>query len=316
MKSKQMVAVVFGGKSSEREVSLKSGAKVVEHIPTNKYDVLQYDPLTDLPKLVNDILDKKVDIVFPVLHGKFGEDGTIQGLCEILDVPYVGPGVKTSAICMDKIATKRMIMTQGTLTPEFEVMYKGDEMDLRNIELPCVIKPGNAGSSVGITIPESFAELKNGIKKAFDESDEILVENFIDGREFTVGVIGTHNNIQVLPATEIIPNVSKFYDFAAKYDEGGSTHVCPADLDEETTETLQRLGERAFRVLGASGMMRVDFMYDESEKLFYFIEANTIPGMTNTSLLPEAAAAAGIEFSQLLDKLIQFGFERYQEEQV
>lgn len=308
------VAVVYGGISNEREVSLVSGRMVAEAIPTgayaSKYTVHTYDLASDLVVLLDDLVHKKIDVVFPVLHGRMGEDGTIQGLCETLRVPYVGSGIETSAICMNKETAKRLAMTQGMLTPEFELLEEGEQVDLRNIELPCVIKPGNAGSSVGVTIPESFEELKVGITTAFKQSRSIIIEKFISGREFTVSMIGTPDNITVFPPTEIIPNDSKFYDYSAKYDAGGSTHVCPAELSNDHRSTLENLGRRAFKLFNAHGMLRVDFMFDEKDELFYFIEANTIPGMTSTSLLPEAAKAAGVDFPALLDQLLTLGLER------
>ncbi len=303
--NKIKVAVLKGGESSEREVSLVSGSKVTEHIPKDKYEVLEYDPKDDILKLIKDIEEKKIDVVFPVLHGKYGEDGTIQGLLELLHVPYTGCGVLCSALTLDKVKTKQVVKDHGIVTPEFEIVKRGDQVVS---QFPCVVKPVDAGSSVGISIPESAEEFKDGILNAFKESEVIMIEEFIKGREFTVGVIGPNNNPQVLPVTEIKANVSKFYDYKAKYEEGGSTHICPAEIDEELKTKMQETAVRVYQILGCQGMSRVDFMVSE-EGVPYFIEVNTIPGMTDVSLLPEAAKAGGIEFPELLDKIITWAIQ-------
>ncbi|MBI2415106.1 MAG: D-alanine--D-alanine ligase [Candidatus Kerfeldbacteria bacterium] len=308
--SKPIVAVLSGGQSNERAVSLVSGKNVAAAIPTDRYTVVQYDPKDQLADFLQAALAGNIDVVFPVLHGRFGEDGTIQGLCEMLALPYVGPNVFCSALCMDKEATKRLVMTHGMLTPEFELFDRNQQIDFRKIQLPCVIKPGNAGSSVGVTIPESFADLQRGMAVAFEHSQTVIVERFIKGKEYTVGVIGSLADTVVLPPIEIIPQKGSFYDYASKYEDGGSTHLCPAPLTDDLRTTLENLTRRTFKAVKAHGMLRVDFMFESDTQLFYFIEANTIPGMTNTSLLPEAARVAGIPFPQLLDRLIQLALER------
>ncbi len=299
------VAVLKGGESSEREVSLVSGSKVAEHIPKDKYEVKEYDPKDQLLELIKDIENKEVDMVFPVLHGKYGEDGTIQGLLELLHVPYTGCGVLTSALALDKVKTKQVVKDHGIVTPEFEIVKRGDQVVG---QFPCVIKPVDAGSSVGISIPETAEEFKEGILNAFKESETIMIEEFIKGREFTVGVIGPNKSPQVLPVTEIKANISKFYDYQAKYEEGGSTHICPAEIDEELRKKMQETAAQVYQILGCEGMSRVDFMVSQ-EGVPCFIEVNTIPGMTDTSLLPEAAKAAGIEFSELLNKIITWAIQ-------
>ncbi|MBU0732268.1 D-alanine--D-alanine ligase [Patescibacteria group bacterium] len=299
------VAILLGGESSEREVSLESGKKVAEHLSTDKYEVIKYDPKVELQKLIDDVRAKKIDVVFPVLHGKFGEDGTIQGLLELLHVPYVGCNVLTSALCMDKIKTKQVVSSYGVATPKFQTFDAHEDVDFNNIKLPAVVKPSDAGSSVGVTIPENKEELKKSVKQAFQESRKILIEEFIDGNEFTVGVIGPNNKPDVLPVTQIEANKGKFYNYKSKYEKGGSTHTCPAKINKELTETMQGVAKLVYEIMGCEGMSRVDFMVDSAGK-HYFIEVNTIPGMTDTSLLPEAAKAAGISFPKLLDNLIQW----------
>lgn len=299
------VAVLLGGESSERDVSLDSGAKVAKHIPDDKYEVYKYDPKTDLQKLIEDIKAKKIDVVFPVLHGKYGEDGTMQGLLELLHIPYVGCGVLASALAMDKIRTKKLVESFDIRTPESRIYTPNLEIDEGLLEFPCVVKPKSAGSSVGVSIPENITEFRNALDEAFKYDDEVLVEKFIDGNEYTVGVIGPSDAPQVLPVTHIKAEAGKFYDYKSKYGKGGSTHTCPADIDEILNSKLQGTAMAVYKIIGSQGMSRIDFMVDK-ESIHYFIEANTIPGMTETSLLPEAAKAAGIEFPDLLDKLIQW----------
>lgn len=305
MAKKINVAVLKGGLSSEREVSLVSGAKVSENINKDKYSVFEYDPKDQLFDLIQDIKDKKIDVVFPVLHGPFGEDGTMQGLLELLQIPYVGCGVQCSALTMDKIKTKQIIQNYNIRTPKFEIYN-----EKLKPELPCVIKPICSGSSVGISIPETEKEYQVGILDAKDESDVVMVEEFIDGSEYTVGVLGPNKEPQVLPVTEIVANISKFYDYKAKYEDGGSTHHCPAKIDDKLKQELQATAKKVYQLLDCEGMSRIDFMVSE-EGVPYFIEVNTIPGMTDTSLLPEAAKATGISFEDLLDKLIQWAIQKH-----
>ena len=299
------VAVLLGGESSEREVSLASGKKVLENISKEKYEVFRYDPKSELLEFIQDMKDQKFDVVFPVLHGKFGEDGTIQGLIELFHIPYVGCGVLASSLCMDKIKTKKITESYNISTPEYKIFNNKKDINISDIKLPCVVKPNLAGSSVGVSIPETKEELEKGINKAFKENDEIFIEDFIDGDEYTVGVIGPNKKPDVLPVTHIMANKGKFYNYESKYEDGGSTHTCPAKISEELNKKLQNTAKQVYGILGCEGMSRIDFMVDKNEN-YYFIEANTIPGMTDTSLLPEAAKAAGIDFPKLLDNLIQW----------
>ena len=302
---KTKVAILLGGESSEREVSLESGKKVAEHLPSGKYDVIKFDPRDQLQELIDKIKNKEIDVVFPVLHGKYGEDGTIQGLLELLHIPYVGCNVLTSALCMDKIKTKQVISSYGIATPKYETFDSHEDVNFDKIKLPAVVKPSDAGSSVGVTIPETKDELIDSVKQAFKESKKILIEEFIAGDEFTVGVVGPNNKPDILPVTQIEANKGKFYDYKSKYEAGGSTHTCPAKIDKELAETMQGVAKLVYEIMGCEGMSRVDFMVDKAGK-HYFIEVNTIPGMTDTSLLPEAAKAAGISFPKLLDNLVQW----------
>lgn len=303
------MAILLGGESSEREVSLESGKKVAEHLPADKYDAIAIDPKDDLQALIDKIKSKEIEAVFPVLHGKYGEDGTIQGLLELLHVPYVGCDVLTSALCMDKIKTKQIISSYGISTPKYETFDKNEDINFKKIILPSVVKPSDAGSSVGVTIPNTKEELLDSIEQAFKESRKILIEEYVDGDEFTVGVVGPNREPQVLPATHIKANKGKFYDYKSKYDEGGSTHVCPADISDELKEEMQGIAKMVYDIMGCEGMSRIDFMVGKDGRP-KFIEVNTIPGMTDTSLLPEAAKAAGIEFPELLDKLVQWALQR------
>jgi len=300
----------MGGVSSERDISLISGEKVAKHVPRNKYQVSVYDPKFDLFKLISDFKKRKIDVVFPVLHGKYGEDGCIQGLLETFHVPYVGPRVFASSLCMHKEKTKLVASAYGILTPKYKIYQRGDAIKLSEIKLPAVIKPIDSGSSVGISIPENRKQLRRGLKKAFLESSLVMIEDFIKGREFTVGVIGNKKNVTVLPISEIVPLLSKFYDYKAKYAVGGSLHTCPAKISKTLSEKIKALAKRIYWIVEAQGMSRIDFMYSTRNKKIYFIEVNTIPGMTDVSLLPEAAKAAGISFSQLLDKLITYSLPK------
>lgn len=303
------VAVLRGGTSSERAISLRSGDMVAQNIPKEKYAVFLYDPKSDLKKLMADITKKKIDVVFPVLHGRFGEDGTIQGLLTLLNIPFIGSDVLTSALCMNKEFTKRLLLTFNIPTPEFLAFRKGEKIDWKVIDFPCVVKPMTSGSSVGITIVDKYNDFNKAVDLAFKESEWILIEKYIPGREITVGIIGTKKP-KVLPPIEIIPNVSKFYNYEAKYQDGGSTHICPAKLPERLTKRVQNLALKIYKAVDIACMARIDFIYNPSDGYFYFLEINTIPGMTSVSLLPEAAKAVGISFPQLLDKLIQFAFEK------
>lgn len=309
MKPKLTIALLAGGISSEREVSLNSGSQVLAALDPAKYDVLRYDPKTDLPRLVADAA--RIDAALVILHGPYGEDGTVQGLLDLLGIPYQGSGVLGSAVAMNKIASKLLYRQAGLPTPEYMVVRRGEAVDLdaavAELKLPVVVKPVAGGSSVGITIVRSRADLAAAIETAFAHDPEVLLETYVDGVEITGGVIG-NEALEALPLIEIIPERgSRFFDYAAKYTEGGAQEICPARIDAETTARAQRLCIAAHRALFCRGYSRTDLMLRGRE--LFILETNTIPGMTATSLLPRAARTAGMQFGALLDRLIALSLE-------
>ncbi len=305
------LALLSGGISSEREVSLNSGDQVFDALDKEKYNIIRYDPKTDLSRLVSEA--PQIDAALIILHGPYGEDGTIQGLLELLDIPYQGSGVMGSSVAMNKLATKQMYELAGLPTPPYMVLKRGDRVDVADWEerfgLPLVVKPLEAGSSVGMTIVKSTSEIEIAAEKAFEHGGVILVENFVDGIEITAGVIG-NQTLEALPIIEIVPgDAYEFFDYEAKYTPGATREICPARISDVMTEKAQTYAKMAHRSLFCEGYSRTDMIMQADE--IYILETNTIPGMTATSLLPQAAVAAGISFSELLDRLIDLGMERH-----
>ena len=308
---KKTIALLAGGISSEREVSLKSGEQVYQALDKTKYDVRRYDPQTDLPKLVADA--GEIDAALIILHGPYGEDGTVQGMLELLDIPYQGAGVLGSALAMNKLATKQMYEKWGLPVPPYEVVTRTASADpaqlVSKLGLPMVIKPANAGSSIGMSIVRSETELAPALEKAFEHDAVVIAEAFIDGIEVTGGVLG-NDELQALPLIEIIPNQEHpFFDYAAKYTPGASQEICPARIDADATQKAQRYAQRAHKALYCKGYSRTDMILRGRD--IFVLETNTIPGMTRTSLFPQAAQTAGISFSQLLDRLIELGIQAH-----
>lgn len=306
---KLTIALLSGGISSEREVSISSGDQVYEALDHHKYDIIRYDPKTDLPKLVMDA--PKIDAALIILHGPFGEDGTVQGLLDLLEIPYQGSGVLGSAIGMNKLASKHLYEKSGLLVPPYTVIGQNDILDadacVKRLGLPLVVKPVGSGSSVGITIVKSKDSLNKAVDKAFEQDSMVLIEAYIDGIELTGGVIG-NNKLEALPLIEIVPNESfDFFDYEAKYTAGATNEICPARVDDVTTQKAQEIAKTAHKALFCKGYSRTDMMLKDQD--IYVLETNTIPGMTATSLLPQAAGKAGIPFSQLLDRLIELSME-------
>jgi len=308
---KLTVALLAGGISSEREISLQSGQQVYAALDKNKYNVLQYDPKTDLPRLVQDAA--KIDVALIILHGPYGEDGTVQGLLDLLNIPYQGSGVLGSALAMNKLATKRLYEKAGLPVPAYVVYDRGDRVDpekcAAQIGLPLVVKPVEAGSSVGMSIVKTAAGLQSALEKAGEYGKAVLVEAYIEGIELTGGVVG-NKALEALPLIEIIPNKTyEFFDYEAKYTAGATQEICPARINAELTQKAQSYAKIAHHALFCRGYSRTDMILRDGE--IYVLETNTIPGMTATSLLPQAAQKAGMNFSQLLDKLIQLGIEEH-----
>jgi D-alanine-D-alanine ligase len=308
---KMTIALLSGGISSEREVSLNSGDQVYEALDKEKYNILRYDPKTDLIRLVQDA--PNIDAALIILHGPYGEDGTIQGLLELLNIPYQGSGVLGSSIAMNKLASKYLYEKAGLPIPPYIALNEGDRLDPQGWEkqlgMPLVIKPNAAGSSVGMTIVKSLDSLQQAVEKAFSHDATILIEGYVEGIELTGGVVG-NQELLALPIIEIIPDAEhEFFDYEAKYTAGITQEICPARIDDEMTQKAQAYAEAAHKALFCEGYSRTDMILKDRE--IYILETNTIPGMTATSLLPQAARKAGLSFSQLLDQLIQLGIEAH-----
>ncbi|MDH5524834.1 MAG: D-alanine--D-alanine ligase [Desulfobulbaceae bacterium] len=309
MKNKIRLALIAGGRSGEREVSLAGAAGVVKALDPDKYDVSRYDPATDLARLAADAA--KIDVAFILLHGPLGEDGTMQGFLDLLNIPYQGSGVLGSALAMDKNLAKVLYRHGGLTVPDWQMATAADVGDpsrlLAKITLPVVIKPIRQGSSLGMSIAATQEELGKGLALAFSYDSEVMVEQFIKGREITGGVLG-NDELAALPIVEIIPGDEyAFFNYEAKYQPGASREVCPAELPEEIAARARQIALAAHRILKLAGYSRTDMIVAGDE--IYVLETNTIPGMTPTSLLPQAAAAYGLSFSALLDRLIALALE-------
>ena len=299
------VALLAGGSSGEREISLLSGEGARGALAEAGFDVTVIDP--SQKDELSLLLTEHFDVAFLCLHGKGGEDGSIQGFLETTGIPYTGSGVWASSLAIDKEKAKVFYRAEGIPTPESIVIEKGDAVSPDDIVAQvgerCVVKPSTEGSSLGVFIVEDPSDLKEAIDQAFEVGDRLLVERYVEGRELTVAVIG-NEDARALPVIEIIPR-SESYDFDSKYAPGGSEHLCPAPLDEETTNRVMSLAERAHRALGCAGMSRSDFLLD-GDGVAWILETNTVPGMTETSLLPDAARAADISFPELCTRLIGY----------
>ncbi len=303
------VALLSGGISSEREVSINSGNQVFEALDKEKYEIIRYDPKTDIDRLVADA--PKIDVALIILHGLYGEDGTVQGLLDLLNIPYQGSGVLGSAIAMNKVISKQLFQKHGLPTPEYIIAKRGDTIDpascRKQIGLPMVVKPAEGGSSVGMSIIKTEETFISALKKAFEHDETVLIESYIKGIEITGGVIG-NKDLQALPIIEIIPDEKHdFFDYEAKYTAGITQEICPARIDDSLTVQAQTYAKMAHQALSCKGYSRTDMILKGND--IYVLETNTIPGMTPTSLLPQAAEAAGLNFSQLLDRLIELGIE-------
>ncbi|MGV1100240.1 D-alanine--D-alanine ligase family protein [Thiovibrio sp. JS02] len=310
MKKKLRIALIAGGKSGEREVSLAGAVGVAKALAPEKYEVKRYDPATDLAKIVADA--DRIDMAFILLHGPMGEDGTMQGFLDLLGIPYQGAGVLGSAIAMDKNLAKILYRNAGLKVAAWEMAQPGDVKNptrlLADLSLPLVVKPIRQGSSLGMSVAGSEKELATGLEKAFTFDREVMVEEYVRGREITGGVIG-NRELTALPIVEIIPGEGyAFFDYQAKYQPGASKEVCPAELPAEVTAAAQRIALTAHRALQLKGYSRTDMIVAGDG--IYVLETNTIPGMTPTSLLPQAAKAHGLDFPALLDRLIALALEK------
>lgn len=303
------VALLAGGASDEREISLASGRGAGNALREAGFSVTEFDPAEK--KDLQNLITGNYDVAFLCMHGKMGEDGTLQGFLEMIGLPYIGSGVWSSALAMDKAKSKLFYENAGIQTPVSVTLYSPDDMSVEDILSTvgesCVVKPATEGSALGVYIVKGADEVKDAIEKAFELDSEVLVETFVKGTELTIAVLG-NEQLEALPVIQIVPR-NEFYDFESKYAPGGSQHLCPAPLNAEATEKVQAMAKAAHRVLGCSGISRSDFIMDENGE-FWILETNTLPGMTETSLLPDAARAAGIEFPELCTRLIELALEK------
>lgn len=300
---KTHVVVLAGGKSGEREVSLASGQGVFTALLEAGFQVTILDPARkeDLIALVQG----SFDVAFLALHGKYGEDGTIQGMLEILGIPYTGPGVWSSATAIDKPKAKGFYEQFGIPTPRSLMLNSPDvsvEQIIGEVGNHCVVKAATEGSALGVYLCEGPHDVEEALRQVFEIDSRALVETYIDGDEYTVAVLG-NEDASALPVIKIIPS-HEFYDYESKYAAGGSQHLCPAPLSKEHTERAQALAVAAHHALECRGVSRTDLIQDASGQ-FWVLETNTIPGMTSTSLLPDAARAAGMTFPELCTKMVQ-----------
>lgn len=301
------IAVLMGGRSQEREISLATGKQVAAALTSRGYDVVSLDITADLCEV---LVKEKPQCAYIALHGRFGEDGCIQGLLEILDLPYVGSGVLASALGMDKAMAKEIFRThsipipRGVLLSEEKSIAPGKLVE--DFGLPLVIKSNSQGSAVGVSIVRHESEIEAAITKAFQFDQEVLVEEYIAGTEITVAVLG--NPPEALPAIEIVPH-NDFYDYEAKYQPGMSDHLIPPRLPEKTIKVAQELAVRAHKSLHCRDISRVDFRVTP-QGMPYVLEINTLPGMTSTSLVPDAAKACGISFAELVERLVCMALKR------
>jgi D-alanine-D-alanine ligase len=360
LSKKLRVGVIFGGRSGEHEVSLRSAESVINALDRNKYEIVPIaitkqgkwlasseatnllpasvieranqhvaifgDPTErGLARLNSDGQSAghdKLDVIIPILHGTYGEDGTIQGLLEMADLPYVGCGVLASAAGMDKVIMKRLFREAGLPivihTHFLRTQWEADatKIEARVIEeigFPCFVKPANLGSSVGISKATDGKSLQAAIALAAKYDRKIVVEEGIDGRELEVSVLGNDEPIVSLPG-EIVPQTADFYDYTAKYiDDNGARLIIPAQLDRETTAQIQQLAIRAFQAIDGSGLARVDFFLERKTERVIVNEINTLPGFTSISMYPKLWEASGISYRELIDRLIELAFERHRE---
>lgn len=344
--AKKQLAVIFGGQSGEHEVSLRSANQVMSALNKDRYEIIPIAITKSGHWLVGEKgrnylennLEKAnqeggvssdnsfesnskfpekfstIDLVLPIMHGSFGEDGKLQGALDMFGLPYVFSGTLASALAMNKHKTKIIAKAAGLKIAKDIVIIRDKKYDAEKIiaklNFPIVIKPTELGSSVGTSLATSKEELVLGIEEALKYGNEVLLEQFVKGRELTVAVMGD-NSPKALPVIEIIPKISGWFDYRAKYEVGGSREICPAEIPDNINQKVQSYAVKIFKAVGCLDLARADFIWSENDDRLYFLEINTIPGMTATSLAPQAAASAGMGFSVFLDKLIELALKRY-----
>lgn len=297
------VGVLFGGRSAEREISLISGNGVLQALKSRGIDAHAFDPGT---QSLAELAAQKFDRVFIALHGRYGEDGSLQGALEQLGIPYTGSGVMASSIGMDKITTKKIWLTEGVPTPQYATIDADSDLDavVAKLGLPLIVKPPLEGSSIGITKVTEIGQLKEAIALVASMDDAVLAEEFVTGREFTVAVLGQGAAARALPIVEIVAPEGK-YDYQNKYFTDDTQYHCPAPLPEALTQEIQRHAVNAYRALGCEGWGRVDVLVRESDMRPFLLEVNTSPGMTTHSLVPMAARAVGIGYEDLCIEILR-----------
>lgn len=314
MKNK-FVIVVCGGFSAEREVSLRSGEAVYNGLRKAGFQNVE---LFDLSRdNMGEILSKHPDIAYLALHGQGGEDGCIQGMLELANIPYIGPGVTASAVCMNKILTKQVLEAYQIPTAKFVAKRREECEDvdataqelIDKVGLPMVLKSPCQGSSIGVVLVKRAEEMAEGIREVFRYGDQLMAEEFLSGVEITLPIYG-NDELTILPDVEITSE-REFYDYKAKYTNGLCNHIIPARISESDREKVREIGRKAYRALDCVGLSRIDFIVDEAKGPMV-IEVNTLPGMTEMSLFPDSARAAGISFDELVSKILLLGMERFQ----
>ncbi|MDI6689951.1 MAG: D-alanine--D-alanine ligase [Actinomycetota bacterium] len=313
MNTKPKVAVLMGGRSAEREISIMTGEEIYKALVQKGYPAVKV--YLD-ENVVENLKRERVDVVFIALHGRYGEDGTVQGMLEILGLPYTGSGVLASALGINKIMAKRIFKASGVNTADFctisQEEYKKDPASVREkligeISFPMVIKPAREGSTIGLSVVQKADQLHAALQDAFGYDEQLLVEKFIEGTEVTVGILGDKDP-EALPTLEVISKKG-IYDYQAKYTPGMSEHIIPARIPPEHQRAVQEMALKAHKALGCRGFSRVDTIVTR-EGIPYILEVNTIPGMTSLSLFPDAARAAGIPFPDLVSKIVEMALEK------
>ena len=310
------VAVLKGGRSLERQVSLRSGANVEDALARLDHEVVSVDVGSDL---IRRLRAERPDVVFVALHGRDGEDGTVQELLEILDIPYTGSGVLACSRAIDKVMTKHLLQAAGIPTPDFVAFSQTAFRELgaadtleaieERLEFPIVVKPSRQGSALGIKFARSAADVPAALVAAFSYDERVLLERHVQGRDLAVSVLEGPDGPEALPIVEAVPADGDPYDYETRYDIGRTAFLCPAELPDDVAERARDLALSTYTLLGCYGFARVDLMLSDDGELSV-LEANSIPGLTDTSLLPQAAEAAGIGFDQLVERIVSLAFSR------
>jgi D-alanine-D-alanine ligase len=311
------VAVLKGGRSLERNVSLRSGARVEDALQELGHDVI---PIDVGPDLVDRLREVAPDVAFVALHGRGGEDGTVQELLELVGVPYTASGPSACSRCMDKVVAKHDLRAVGLPTPDFYAFSQAAFEELgaaralpaleERLDFPIVVKPAAQGSALGVKFARTAADVPGAIVAAFSYDTKVLLERYVEGRDLAVSVIDGPSGPEALPVVEAIPHGEDFYDFEARYEIGRTTFTCPAEIGPDATARAQELALAAYATLGCAGFARVDLMLEEATGKLYVLEADAIPGLTDTSLLPLAAEAAGLSFQELIARIVELAVAR------